>query len=113
MTYPSSFKEKRQESRINSSLSVLVSIGTQLTLKGNLRDLSMTSAFVNIKESVFIETGDDITLSFNQSNVEVDDFIKVSAKVSRLVKGEGFAVYFTKVTDSAKEEIQKLCQHKS
>lgn len=112
MVYPSSFKEQRKEARVNTQSSVLISIGTQLSFQGQLRDLSMNSAFVVAKDSIFLEAGDAITLSFPMASANTEDPLKVFACVSRMVKGEGFAVYFTKMTDSVKEELQKLCRTK-
>lgn len=101
-------KDQRQESRTDSHLPARISIGSQLTLQGRLKDLSLKSAFILIKESVFLEAGDEIIFSFQCSTDNADDFIQGTARVSRLVKGEGFAIYFTKIDENSMGRLKKL-----
>ncbi len=100
--------EQRQESRTSSQLAAQISIGTQITLKGRLKDLSLKSAFIVIKESVFIEANDELTFMFGETLENVDECIQGTARVSRLVKGEGFAIYFTKMDEDSIGRLKKI-----
>ena len=110
MMNPAGYKDQRKDARVNSELPAVVSIGSQLSLQGQLKDLSLKSAFVRIKNSVFIQSGDEIGLTIGSSSSGSDEGIQVLARVSRIVGGEGFAVYFTKIDDNALDRIQKLLQ---
>ena len=100
--------EQRQEFRTSSELPAQISIGSQLTLKGRLKDVSLKSAFVVIKESVFLEAGDEIIFSFQAASDDTSEAIQGTARVSRLVKAEGFAIYFTKIDDASMVRLKKI-----
>ena len=110
MINSSGYKDQRRDARVNSELPAVISIGSQLSLQGQLKDLSLKSAFVRIKNSIFIQSGDEIGLTIGSSSNAADDAIQVTARISRIVGGEGFAVYFTKMNDASLARLQKLLQ---
>lgn len=110
MNYSTNFKDKRKDPRINSQLAVSISIGSQLTVNGQLKDLSLKSAFINIKNNIFLATEDEVGFSI-QCSSNSEDVIKGLARVSRIVPGEGLVIYFTKLDDASlaclKKNVQK------
>jgi hypothetical protein len=107
MVYPIGSKEQRWESRVHSQLPVQISIGTQFTLQGQLQDLSLKGALVKIKNSVFINNNDEIGFLIGDAKIS-DSVIEGQARVSRIIPGEGFAIYFTKMDKDSLSRLKKL-----
>ena len=105
MNNSTGYKDQRLASRTNSELPTRINIGTQLTFQGRLKDLSLKSAFIKVKESVFLQPSDEIGFAIQCS---VDNCIEGMARVSRIVAGEGFAVYFTKIDESSMSRLRQL-----
>jgi len=108
MAYPMGSKEQRKDLRVNSDLPARISIGSQLTVQGRLKDLSLTSAFITIKSSIFLKTGDVVGFAIQASSNNADDLIEGLASVFRIVAGEGLAVYFTKMDESSSDRLKKI-----
>ncbi len=108
MTYPGGPKDLRRDARVSSELPVTISIGTQFSLQGFLKDLSQKSAFIRIRHSVFIQTNDDVGFTIQSSATDPDEVIQGTARVSRIVPGEGFAIYFLKLDDASMTRLRKL-----
>jgi len=100
--------EQRGQPRVSVEFPATISIGSQISVKGQLKDLSLTSAFVRIKNNIYLNVNDEIGISiqclFNDEPVEIQGL----ARISRMVPGEGFAVYFTKMDEDALKLIKKL-----
>lgn len=105
--YPESFNNQRQSSRASSSLPIQISIDSQITLKGELKDLSLKSAFIRVKTSVYIQTHDEVDFTIQLSPT---DLIKGSAHISRISPGEGFAIYFTTMDDASTTLLKKIVE---
>ena len=105
--YPAGFKEQRNESRVNSQLPIQINIGIQFSLQGHLQDLSLKGALVKIKNSVFINANDEFGFNIGELSKK-DELITGQARVSRLLPGEGFAIYFTKIEDGSLLRLKKL-----
>jgi len=99
--------DQRGQPRVNVEFPATISVGSQLTVKGYLKDLSMSSAFIRIKNNIYLNTNDEIgfTIQFSPKD---DDLIEGMARISRMVPGEGFVVYFTKIDDNSLKHIKKL-----
>jgi hypothetical protein len=110
MVNPSGPQEQRREFRVNSELPATISVGTQLTIQGRLKDISSKSAFIRIKNSIFLQIHDEVGFSIQCSAGNVDDLISGLARVSRIVGGEGVAVYFTKMDDNSLARLKELVQ---
>ena len=107
MVYPIGSKEQRWESRVNSQLPVQISIGIQLTLQGHLQDLSLKGALVKIKNSVCIDINDEIGFVIGNPK-SAEGSIQGQARVSRILPGEGFAIYFTKLEEDSLNHLKKF-----
>jgi|CXWL01.1.fsa_nt_gi hypothetical protein len=107
--YPIKNKDLRNDPRVNSDLPASISVGSQLTVKGQLKDLSLKSAFITIKNNIFLNIGDEVGFSI-QCSSNVEDMIKGLARISRIVPGEGLVVYFTKMDDSSLNCLKKNIQ---
>ena len=108
MAYPSSSSEQRGQPRINVEFPATISIGSQLTVRGQLKDLSLSSAFVKIKNNIYLNINDEIGIAIQNSADDATILFQGLARISRIVPGEGFAVYFTKLDDDSTKAIKKL-----
>ena len=105
--YPARNKEQRNNQRVSSDLVATISVGSQLTVKGQLKDLALKSAFITIKNNIFLSIGDEVGFSIQCS---AEDLITGQARISRIVPGEGLAIYFTKIDESSQACLTKYLQ---
>jgi hypothetical protein len=103
-------KDKRGQLRVEAELPVAISVGSQLTVLGQLKDISLNSAFIRIKGSVYLNMNDEIGIAIQSSPEDASIQIQGLARISRIVPGEGIAVYFTKIDDVSLKCIKKLLQ---
>lgn len=99
---------QRRYQRFVNTLPVQISIGSQVTLNGQLKDLSLKSAFVIVKNSIYLETNDEIHFSIQSDPDDSSQWVDGTACISRIAKGEGFAIYFTEMDDAAMERLKSL-----
>ena len=99
---------QRQIIRTTSSLPIKLMFGTQITLEGQLKDLSLKSAFIKIKESIFMQPNDELNFSIPHSRNGVNEPVEGSGRVSRIAAGEGIAIYFTKMDDDSSTRLKEL-----
>ena len=59
--------DQRGQPRVNVEFSATISVGSQLTVKGHLKDLSLSSAFVRIKNSIFLNINDEVGITIQCS----------------------------------------------
>ena len=98
---------RRQNDRVSSNLTVEIAIGSQVVIQGQLRDLSSKGAFIRMKSSVFLQQNDELNFQIKCSSVE-EDIINGEARISRIVVGEGIAIYFTKLSEQSTLRLQQL-----
>jgi len=99
---------QRRDNRINSSLPAQIRIGTQLSLQGRLKDLSLKSAFIILRNSVYLKTNDEVGFAIQRSLDNAADLIEGQARISRIAAGEGLAIYFTKMDPVSTGRLQEL-----
>jgi hypothetical protein len=99
---------QRRYQRVANTFPILISIGTQVTLQGHLRDLSSRSAFVAIKDSIYLQTNDEINFSIRPDPENSDEWVEGTARISRIAKGEGFAIYFTELDDKSTGRLKEM-----
>ncbi len=102
-----SFNEQRHEKRVNHEIPVQISIGTQLTLQGKLKDITSKSAFIIIKASVYLKLNDEIGFAILCPG-KAGNVIEGQARISRIAGGEGFAFYFTKMSPSSEAHLKTI-----
>ena len=102
--------DQRGQPRVMLDLPATISVGSQLSVKGQLKDLSLNSAFIKIKNSIYLNVNDEIGISIQCSADDAGVQIQGMARISRIVPGEGFAVYFTQLDDESMNCIKKLFQ---
>lgn len=98
----------RQESRVEIELPVQVSVGSQLTIQGVLKDISLKSAFITMKSSVYLQLNDEVGFLIQLEPGKDDKVIEGMARVSRIAVGEGMAIYFTELRDKSVERLKTL-----
>ena len=108
MSYPTGHNEHRSQPRVTVEFPATISVGSQLTLKGQLRDLSIASAFVRIKNNVYLNINDEVGITIQCSQDDANEAVQATARISRIVPGEGFAVYFIKIDDNSMKCLKKL-----
>jgi len=110
MAYQPGSSDQRSQPRASVELPATITVGTQITVKGQLKDLSLNSAFVRIKSSIYLQVNDEIGITIEFSTNDTSTLIQGTARISRILPGEGFAVYFTKIDDESLKSIKKLLQ---
>ena len=109
MAYPIGSNDQRGQPRVIVEFPATISVGSQLTVKGQLKDLSLSSAFIRIKNSIFLKINDEIGFTIQCSANEADT-VEGMARISRMVPGEGLVIYFTKIDDNSLKCIKKFLQ---
>ena len=100
--------ELRQESRVGLELPAEISVGSQLTVQGKLKDLSLKGAFITMKSSVYFQMNDEVGFSIHLTPGNDKDLIHGLARISRIAVGEGMAIYFTKMDDGSTGRLKGL-----
>jgi hypothetical protein len=108
MPYQTRQNYQRGEDRVNFSLPAQIRIGTQLAIQGKLKDLSLRSAFILMKTSVYLQTNDEVGFAIQRSADNVSDLIEGWARISRLAPGEGLAIYFTRMDETSTNRLREL-----
>ena len=100
---------QRQAPRIAVSLPIKLKFGTQITLQGQIKDLSSNSAFVNIRSSaIHMASNDELNFAIEPHAENPQGLIEGSARISRVNVGDGIAIYFTKMDDVSSVRLQGL-----
>ena len=110
MAYQEGNTDQRGQPRVNVEFPATISVGSQLTVKGQLKDLSLSSAFIRIKNNIYLNVNDEVGIAIQCSLNDTNTLIEAQAHISRMVPGEGFVVYFTKIDDNSLKYIKKLLQ---
>ena len=101
------FQNQRQNQRVASTLPIQLKFGTQITIQGQLKDISANSAFVKIKSSVYMAPQDELDFSILRSSNN-EEFVQGTARIFRIAPGEGIAIYFTKMDDDSTQKLREL-----
>ncbi|MBF0522498.1 MAG: PilZ domain-containing protein [Candidatus Omnitrophica bacterium] len=109
MAYPINSHDQRRDPRYALQLPAQISVGSQFVLQGRLRDLSLNSAFILMKTgSVYFKTNDEVGFAIHSSSEIGADLIEGLACISRIVSGEGLAIYFTKMDKNSTLRLREL-----
>ncbi|MFH0753532.1 MAG: PilZ domain-containing protein [Candidatus Omnitrophota bacterium] len=107
MSYSFQSKDLRQDVRVDLKVPVQINIGEQFTLQGVLKDLSLKSAFIIMKASVYFKINDEVGFLIQCTPGNAKDVIHGKARISRLAPGEGFVIYFTSMDHSSEARLKK------
>ena len=105
---PSSFHNQRQSQRVALSLPVQIKIDSQITLQGQLKDLSSKSAFIKIKGSTYMQTNDEVGFAIQRSLENAEEHVQGLARIVRIEAGEGITIYFTKMDETSTNRLKDL-----
>ena len=100
--------DQRSETRLSMELPAQIMVGTQLILNGTLKDLSLRSAFIVMKNSVYMKINDEVGFSILRSPGSTSALIQGWARISRIVVGEGLAIYFTSMDNASAGRLKDL-----
>lgn len=109
MNNPNIRREQRRDARTQSEVPVSIIIGTQLTVQGHLRDVSMKSAFIRMKNNIFIAVNDEIEFAI-QCSQDKEDVVHGKGCIARIEKGEGFGIYFTEMDAQSEQKLKALIE---
>ena len=99
------FNNSRSIQRFSLSGSIDLIFGSQITLKGQIKDISLKSAFIIVKSSIHMAVNDELNFTIERpSNV----LIQGSARISRVSAGEGIGIYFVNMDESSTKHLQQL-----
>ena len=110
MSFQIGNNDLRGQPRVNVEFPATISVGSQLTVKGFLKDLSLSSAFIRIKNNIYLNINDEVGVSIQCSSNDPNVLIQGLARISRIVPSEGFVVYFTKIDEVSLKQIKKFLQ---
>lgn len=99
---------RRQSNRIKSSLPIDLQIDQQITITGQLKDISERSAFIVMKSSVYMQVNDEFKFQINN----MDQVVTGTARISRIAPGEGIVVFFTHMDQSKSSSLSELLKVK-
>jgi hypothetical protein len=102
------FKNQRNTDRVSSNLPIQLGFGSQITLSGQIKDLSLKAAFVIVKSSIHMATHDELTFTIENLPFNIDGTITGSARISRVAPGEGIAIFFIKLDDTSNNLLHRL-----
>ncbi len=106
MAFP--LNNNRNAPRSSFSLPVFLSFGSQITLEGQIKDLSLKSAFINIRSSIRMDLHDELKFNIGSPSDSLENKIHGSARISRVAAGEGIAIYFTEMDATSSGRLQRL-----
>lgn len=102
------FHDKRKEQRVGIVAKIKISIGTQLTVEGQIKDITLTSVFVSMRNNIYLNSNDTIQYEF-ETTVEGKPYVfKGNAYVTRIVKGEGFVISFSGMDDVSLNNLKRV-----
>ena len=99
---------RRRDNRRISNLPVEICIGSQVTIAGRLKDISLKSAFIQMKSSAYMQVNDELNFLIKCSCDDSEDSVGGVARISRILTGEGIAIYFTRIDDASMSRLQAL-----
>ena len=108
MNYPTRINEQRKESRVTLDLPAQIRIGSQLSLRGTLKNLSLKSAFITLRNSVYLQLHDEVGFSIQPSLLGAAEPIEGLGRISRIAAGEGLAIYFTRMDQHSTGRLRDL-----
>jgi hypothetical protein len=87
---------------------IQISFGIQIVLQGQIKDISLKSAFILIKSSIHMTLNDKLSFQLENLPNQIEGSIKGNARISRIVPGEGIAVYFVDMDEASTQRLQRL-----
>ena len=108
MSYSPKPNDQRRAARFTCQLPAQISVGSQLSLQGRLKDLSLKSAFIAVRNSVYLRLHDEVGFSIQHSSGSDADAIQGMGRVSRIAAGEGLAIYFTRMDERSANRLREL-----
>ena len=102
------YQNQRESNRVAVNMPIQLSFGTQIILQGQLKDLSLKSAFVLVKSSICMSANDELNFALEISKEHPKGAVHGTAIISRVNVGEGIAIYFTKMDESSTARLQEM-----
>ncbi len=110
MNQPGNYDHQRQAARVALNFPITISMGSQITIAGELKDLSLKSAFIKVRNSIYLQVNDEIAFAIKRTTDSTDDLVCGSACISRIAPGEGMAIYFTKMEKDSTTRLKELVE---
>ncbi|MFT7538377.1 MAG: hypothetical protein ACI9F2_000520, partial [Lysobacterales bacterium] len=97
-----------RHNRLSVNFPIDLKVDSQITLEGKMKDISSKSAFIQMKSSIAMQINDQFDFQFNCTIDNEIEKISGTICISRIVKGEGIAVYFTKMDEESSARLKQL-----
>ena len=101
-------QERRQYQRINTNLPIELKVDAQITVQGQIKNLTEKGAFIQVKSGVHIQVHDEFEFGIKVSRDAEKASVTGKACVSRIDPGQGMAIYFVGLSEAAQKELQVL-----
>jgi len=101
-------KNRRQERRVSANLAVELKVDSQVTVTGTLKDLSPRSAFVQMRESVYMRLHDELQFFIQRAGGDLTRGIRGRGRITRIAEGEGIAIHFTDLEKSSVAHLEQV-----
>jgi len=99
---------RREDRRVASNLPIELKLDAQVTVQAKLKDISPNSAFVQMRESVYMRLNDELKFFIKRVGGDLATGIAGTGRISRIVQGEGIALYFTELDKEASAQLAEL-----
>jgi len=104
---------RRIARRYNIDLFIQISIGSQLSIKGRIKNISLKSALIFSKDRIFLDQNDDLKFKLLLPKNDQELGIEGSARVSRIDPSGGLAIYFTEMDTQSTKKLEELLSNNS
>ena len=101
-------QNRREDRRVPASLPIELKLDAQVTVQGKLKDISPNSAFVQMRESVYMRLNDELKFFIRRVGADLTQGIAGTGRISRIVQGEGIALYFTELDKDSSAQLNEL-----
>ena len=98
----------RRVPRTLSHLPIQLSFGSQIIVQGQLKDISLKSAFVCMKGNIYMQPHDEVSFAIQRSLDSAEALVEGWARISRIADGEGIAIYFTQMDNDSLSRLKEL-----
>lgn len=81
-----------------------------MTILAHVRDISLKSVFVPMKNSFYIQKNAVIDFSIKEISQNEEDVIKGSGVISRIAENEGIAILFIQMKEDSLNHLKNLVE---
>lgn len=88
--------------------SVHLSLAPQLTIFGELKDISLSGAFVRVKNRIYFENDTPIDFMIKRTKSSTYEWIEGSGIIARIAHKDGIGIRFTDFKHDSSSRLKRL-----